>query len=391
MINFLLEKLNKVWGGILILLLLQGAGLNAQALTEKDKTRIKYEAQEFITELEGVLNMIAMPGLSKYDRDLIKKNSYQSSGNQIFLNEKVIIEDDIDPNNYRSIGKIKDLNAARYLNDLDLFYRKNKEKSIVFSKIKSSEVKKKAYIYLEVYFESKFNGKHITINKPYKTTKRVATIIAKKEGTSWQMLIASIVHYDASKHAFVTKKETPVVISSKKNPSDPSKVKVVSRSDIESTDEILKIRERIVSVGANLGYGFVFNQASIGANSQVYLADYLAADVLFNYFANQKIEDRLIKRWSIDANVNYVFEIDGADKIPYALLGVNLLREGRGTLVDGDIDTFTSNTYAGFNLGAGMEFVSQKNMVYFGQVKYTTGEQSHFLLTVGFRFKFKTQ
>ena len=407
MMELLLEKLKKILGVLLIAILLLKTGLNAQSLTEKDKTRIKYEAKEFILELEGLMNMIAMPGLNKYDRDVIKENSYTSSGNQIFLDDKVIIEDDIDPKNYKFNSKIKDLNVARYLNDLDLFYSKTEKKTIVFSNIKSSEVRKKDYIYLEVYFESRFKGKHITINEPYKPTKRVATIIAKKEGRNWNMLIGSIVHYNPSKHAFVTGKETPIVISKQEPRENPSKVKVVSRKEIEPQNEVQRIRERVFSLGANLGYGFVFNQASIGANAQVYLADYLASDLMFNYFASQKIDGVSEKRWSIDTNLSYVFEIDGADKIPYMLVGLNFLRFNRTEEIpnpdfeddddneDGDnprtITESDINAFVGFNIGAGMEFISQKNMVYFGQVKYTTGEQNHFLLTVGFRFKFKTK
>jgi len=390
-----------------MLCMVQVSALHAQSLTEKDKTRIKYEAKEFITELEILMNMIATPGLSKYDRDLIKANSYQSSANQIFLNDKVIIEDDINPENYRYGSGVKDLQVPRYLNDLDLFYRKSDEKSIVFSDMKTSDVKKKEYIFLEVYFESRFKGRHLTIDQKYQPTKRVATIIAKKEGRNWKMLIGSIVHYDPSKHDFVEAKEKPLVVNNKKTNKDPN-VKVVSREEIEPIpNEVPRIRERIFSLGANLGYGFVFNQASIGANAQVYVADYLTTDLMFNYFASQKIDGTSEKRWSIDTNMSYVFEIDGADKIPYVITGLNFLRFNRTEEIsnpdfepdedndDGDnprtITESDRNTFVGFNIGAGMEFISQKNMVYFGQVKYTTGEQNHFLLTVGFRFKFKTK
>jgi len=371
-------------------------GLNsagAQILSLKDKEKIRYEAKEFISEFEVLMNMLASPGLSKYDRDIIKKNSFRSSPNQIFLDNKVIIEDDIDPGNYRAVKNTKDLQVERYLNDLDLFYSKSSDKTISFSKIKTSDVKKKSYVFLEVYFESKFKGKHITINKPYRPTKRVATIIARKVGKKWKMLIGSIVFYNPTKHPFVTSKNKPVEVTTNTKEEQPS-VKIVSRKDIDPVPkDVRRIRERIITLGANLGYGFVFNQASIGANAQVYLADYLAGEMLFNYFATQ--QEANIKRWSLDTNINYVFDIEGADKIPYALIGLNFLKERREEVNDDDddepISEIVKNTYTGLNLGAGMEFISQKNMVYFGQAKYTTGEQNHFLFTVGFRFKFKTQ
>ena len=84
------------------------------------------------------------------------------------------------------------------------------------------------------------------------------------------------------------------IISSNKGKEKP-KVEVISRSDIEPVPkEVPVIRERVFTIGANLGYGFVFNQASIGANAQVYLADYLAGDVLFNYFATQRTDETKI-------------------------------------------------------------------------------------------------
>ncbi|MBT28922.1 MAG: hypothetical protein CMO01_04600 [Thalassobius sp.] len=323
------------------------------------------------------MNTIASPGLSKLERDKLKENSYTESANQIFLDNKVIVEDDIDPSYYQSSNKVKDLSIERYLNDLDLFYSKSNNSTISFSNIKASEVKQGSYIYLEVYFESKFTGKHQTIFENYKPTKRVATIIAKKEGRSWKMLIGSIVFYNAYMHPFVENKggnkSNPAVINHKTSTTTgpvPSKVSV--------------IKDRTVTLGASLGFGAGFNQAGIGAHSQIYLADYLAANLQYIYFIPKSIDPVTEKRWSIDTDLNYVFETDGATKIPYVLLGLNFLKKSR------NVGTRPKETevFTGINLGAGLEFEAEKNMVYFGEIKYTTGTENHFLIKAGIRFKF---
>ncbi|UZR92498.1 hypothetical protein [Chondrinema litorale] len=365
---------------LIILFLIFPAIVRAQSLSSDDKLKIQYEAGQFIQEFELLMNTIASPGLSKLERDKLKENSYTESANQIFLDNKVIVEDDIDPSYYQSSNKVKDLNIERYLNDLDLFYSKSDNPTISFTNIKTSEVKQGSYIYLEVYFEGKFTGKHQTIFENYKPTKRVATIIAKKEGRSWKMLIGSIVFYNSYLHPFVENKgnkkpevTNPVVISNKASTTTgkvPSKVSV--------------IKERTVTLGASLGFGAGFNQAGIGAHSQVYLADYLAANLQYIYFIPKSIDPVTEKRWSIDTDLNYVFEMEGATKIPYVLIGLNFLKKSRkeGTR-EKETDLFT-----GVNLGAGLEFEAEKNMVYFGEIKYTTGTENHFLIKAGIRFKF---
>ena len=181
----------------------------AQKLSEKEKKIIQYEAEMFIKEYQLLLNTIISTSLNRLEVEELIQNSYTQTGNRIFLNHNVIIEDDIDPNYYSS-AKVKDVKVSKYLNDLDLFYSKSATThSITFSDMLSSEVKEKDYIYVEVYFKSEFLGRHITINTPYKSTERIATIIAKKNLREdiWEMTIASIVFYDPVKHPHVIQKK----------------------------------------------------------------------------------------------------------------------------------------------------------------------------------------
>ncbi|MEM1137221.1 MAG: hypothetical protein AAGI07_15390 [Bacteroidota bacterium] len=365
---------------LLLLFILFTNFASAQSLTSSDNLKIQYEAVEFIKELELLMNTLVSPDLSKLERDLLKRNSFQESANQIFLDNKVIVEDDIDPSYYKTGEKIKDLSIERYLSDLDLFYSKNRKKTIRFSNIKTSEVKKKNYVFLEVYFESKFTGNHLAISKAYRPTKRVATIIARKEKRSWKMLIGSIVFYDSRKHSFVYKSQQVV-----KN-SLPT-TSTTTNTEMPVPKKVSVIKDRIITVGANVGFAFGFNQASLGLHSQVYLADYLAVGAHYNYFAPVSVNGFTERRWGLDFDFNYVFERENANKIPYTILGLNILRQTQDNNNDPVPDS--TDTFGGVNLGAGMEIISQRNMVYFGQVKYTSGQASHFLITAGIRFKFK--
>lgn len=181
---------------------------NAQEneLTEEDKKAIKYESRDFMREFNSLLNLITDPSIESVKRKELISNSYKPSGNQIFLNDKVIIEDDIDPN-FFDYNAEKNSEVPKYLNDLDLFYEKSVEPSITIDKIETFDVSKKDFIFLPVYFEVVYTGKHIVIDKPYKPVKRIATIMAQKERGLWKPLIVSIVFYNPAIHTFVQEAE----------------------------------------------------------------------------------------------------------------------------------------------------------------------------------------
>jgi len=182
--------------------------LHAQSseLSEQDKEAIKYKSKDFIRELGSLLNLIKDPSIEAFKRKEIIRNSYLPSANQIFLDEKVIIEDDIDPNFYDYNAK-KNSEVPKYLNDLELFYEKSEESTILIENIATYEVSQRDFIFLPVYFEMTFKGQHIVIDKPYRTVKRIATIKAEKENNLWQPLIVSIVFYNPTLHTFVKESE----------------------------------------------------------------------------------------------------------------------------------------------------------------------------------------
>jgi len=171
-------------------------------LTEEDKEAIKFKSKDFMRELESLLNLIKDPTIESIKLKELIENSYTSSANQIFLDENVIIEDDIDPNFFDYTAQ-KNSEVPKYLNDLELFYEKSEAATISIENIEAYDVSQKDYIFLPVYFETTFEGKHIVIDRPYGTVQRIATIKAEKEDGLWKALIVSIVFYNPTIHTFV--------------------------------------------------------------------------------------------------------------------------------------------------------------------------------------------
>ncbi|UZR92603.1 hypothetical protein [Chondrinema litorale] len=206
--------------------------LYSQQLDDKEKKIIQYEAEMFIKEYQLLLNTIISSSLNRLEVEEIILNSYTQTGNRIFLNEEVIVEDDIDPS-YFNASRVKDVKVSKYLNDLDLFYSKSNFPTIEFSEMLSSEVKQKAYIYVEVYFKSKFGGNHNTINNPYQDTERIATIVATKNLREdvWEMSIASIVFYNPKIHPHVAQRR---IEKQKEEELKKNSLAISSESSIEN-------------------------------------------------------------------------------------------------------------------------------------------------------------
>ncbi|MDX2246670.1 MAG: tetratricopeptide repeat protein [Bacteroidia bacterium] len=166
-------------------------------LTTRDKVEITYKAEAIVKELENLMNVISNSDLYKSEIDDLISFSYGQSNNKIFYNDKITLEDDIDP--LAVDGKSsRDISVRQYLGDLNLLYTKSEAPSITFSEIKVSRVYEAEYVYVRVYFESRFTNEHKTLKTPYKPTRRVAEVRAEQLDKQWETQIASIIFYDDS-------------------------------------------------------------------------------------------------------------------------------------------------------------------------------------------------
>ncbi len=171
-----------------------GVSSVAQDLTVKDGAEISYQAKTAVTELQDLFNFVTFADLPPNELKEVISNSYNPSKNQVFFNKDVIIEDDIDP--AYGLGKTRDLDIEKYLNTLDVFYEKTIDATITFSNIKVSNIKKKDFIYIKVYFESQFGSKFKKTGESYASVKRVAQFRAEKAGSRWKTKIIGISFYN---------------------------------------------------------------------------------------------------------------------------------------------------------------------------------------------------
>ena len=175
----------------------------AQTFTEDslktaDKLEISYMAKIIVKEFESLLNVISNENITLTQTEMLIRNSMSAeSPNQIFRNGEAIVEDDINPNHQDKSNHV-DVSISRYLQDLDIFYKKSASPTINFSNIKSSAVGIKEYVFIQVYFESQFKGSHKEIPTAYIPTRRVAEVRADKEGKQWKTRIVSVVFFDGN-------------------------------------------------------------------------------------------------------------------------------------------------------------------------------------------------
>jgi opacity protein-like surface antigen len=314
------------------------------------------------------------------------QNSYTNTANQIFKDGKVIIEDDINPTSLYN-KNVKDIAVDRYLNDLDLFYSKNSTPTIDFFEPIASEVKQRDYIYLEVYFKSMFNGKHSVSTRKYKSTERVATIIAERSGTTWQMRIASVVFYKPEVHTFVNE-QTQTVVLPNTDTTTIAKEQVIPESipPTESTADKATFTS-YWELGAFLGYASNTGIAP-GIKVRYNLTPQLGVQAGFNYFIKG---ETMIASASGEVPVNqtaFEIELNGTYTLPitafdfYLLAGLNYM-SFKATASLGE-DKVLSNNQLGINLGIGAAFPINDTLTPFFEAKYFVDNQV--LAGVGVRF-----
>lgn len=188
--------MKKITGLFIYTWLLSGA-LSIQALAQaqppllkRDMDNIIFLAKERLTLLNQMLNQATDQDLDALSKDYLITNSYQPNGNQIFYNDLVIIEDDIDPT-HTNADKTDDVSVEKYISNLYLFYAKPPEpNTIVFSNKRfTNPVQNGDLLYIKGFFTAEFKGKHTKIDKPYQPTNRVVEMRADKVNNKWQVRI----------------------------------------------------------------------------------------------------------------------------------------------------------------------------------------------------------
>ncbi|MFD2570171.1 hypothetical protein ACFSUS_05965 [Spirosoma soli] len=209
-------------------------------ITGRDRNEITFQAKNTIKNLEELLGLIVTV-TSEAELDKAIKDSYLPNENQIFYNDGVVVEDDIDPT-HTSSKNTADLPVDRYLKNLLIFYSKSDTSTIKFSRIiTSSLIEGKAYLYVKVFFTSTFNGKYNDqtnnqINVAYQPVQRVAELRTEKVNGKWRTLIVRL-GFPQPDESLTN--ETKPVISNNSIPKQPIKGKLYSyRSTDNASDSI---------------------------------------------------------------------------------------------------------------------------------------------------------
>ena len=181
--------------GLFMMVALLPVALRAQPLDATDTAEIQQKALRHVQQFESLLNVISQSDeyFRKYNFDQLIRNYYrESSSYQIFRDSLVVIEDDLNPKTgaqgYGNLLTIKD-----YLKAFFSLYEKSPPPSVVFTNYEVSEVEREEFLYVEVYYESKFRNKHRAYpDLPYPVRHRRATVKAEPQNGGWRVIITDI-------------------------------------------------------------------------------------------------------------------------------------------------------------------------------------------------------
>ncbi|GAB3203324.1 tetratricopeptide (TPR) repeat protein [Pontibacter aydingkolensis] len=216
------------------------ASTNAQDLTTRDAGQVIDKTDYLIKEYESFLNTLTNAGMRPSDIKLMIKNAYSLENNQrLFWDNKVIVEDDINPEKAEA-DSAADLPVDRYLEDLDLLYAKSREPSITFYNIDVSKIKKADYYYVKVYFDSSFHSKHKKSKKSYKPVRRVAEVRLENQDSKWMPYMVGLRYYVREDSINDAKNDVPIVAVEDVG----SEVRTTIQSRNEEYQEYIRIGEK---------------------------------------------------------------------------------------------------------------------------------------------------
>ncbi|GAB3644288.1 hypothetical protein [Spirosoma arcticum] len=248
-------------------------------ITRRDRDEITFQAKSTITNLLELLSLLTSTIPNEPERDKIIKDSYLPNSAQIFYNDAVVIEDDINPT--RVISKnTTDLSVDRYLKNLVIFYSKADTSTIKFTRVvTSSLIEGKSYLYVKVFFTSVFSGKYNDQNNnqvdvSYQPVQRVAELRAEKAGGRWRTFIVRLGFLQPDERLT---NETKPVISNNSGPKQPIKGKLfLYRSTGNTSDSVAAKWDKnwlniVRSTTDNIPVGF-YQHRKIDNTSQAYVS-----------------------------------------------------------------------------------------------------------------------
>lgn len=300
-------------------------GVQAQEISKRDSDEIKLLAQRRVERgLSDLLNTLTQEDLGEAERKFMITESFSDSKNRLFHSPETIIEDDIQPDHVDATA-VMDLKIEKYLTNLDLFYAKTTQRTIVFSNFSVSNVKKTDYMYAKVFFNSQFKSKYTQSEKPYQPTRRVAEVRAEKNGKKWQITISRIAFFsandslNATQNDLAVKVDAPAVIVEEES-TEIAKERADAVAAINQYNQLMADgRKAFAAKNYEEALGFFTQADKINP-----LGDYLAliqiSKVKKALTESLRTDNEIIKEFSVKADVarkrrNYGEAIDWYRKI----------------------------------------------------------------------------
>ena len=141
------------------------------------------------------------------------------------------------------------------------------------------------------------------------------------------------------------------------------------------------IKAQDFSVGGGLGYGSQINTIGINFRGDVKFYKQWSITPHFNYFFNKQKGDVTEKWNAFNVDGHYFFELDQTWNV-YPLFGVNF-----ATVSEKVNDITFSNSDIGINLGFGSEYIFDRRLSGFGEIKYVISDADQLVLTFGLLFQ----
>ena len=159
---------------------------------KRQNDEIAFQAKNKIKNLLDLYNALSNSENTESERNSIIQNSYLPNPNQLFYDDRVSVDDDVDPNHTTSANTAEVL-VDRYLRNFDLFYTKTDTSTVSFSRVIPSPVQQgKDYLYIKVFFTETFTSKHSQIDIPYAPMERVAELRAESVAGKWRVFITRL-------------------------------------------------------------------------------------------------------------------------------------------------------------------------------------------------------
>ena len=165
-------------------------------LSARDVTEVKALAEKHIElDLARLYRVLTFAEVSYKERKALVETSYQPGPSQLFLNENVLVEDDIDPahTDTNDPKNIISRFVGVYLHGFALRAVPNSAESVRFPAIKAGPVEWNNRRWeVQVMFTSSFGGTYKPTGTPYRPTERVATLWADKSSGKWALQITQL-------------------------------------------------------------------------------------------------------------------------------------------------------------------------------------------------------